>query len=365
MSQELPLVSYHEALGAQWSFFGGYQMPIRYHSEISEHLSTRQNAGLFDLSHMGEFLVRGPKAAEFLQKMTPNDISKLTPGKAQYNLLLNPEGGIIDDLIVYQLEDALYLLVVNAANTQKDWEWLTEHLPVQGVTMQNISEETVLLAVSGPRSTEIVALLTDLPVHQMRYYMGLKGTVAGVKNVWVATTGYTGEWTYELFLRAEDAPRLWEAIWEVGKPHGLTPAGLAARNTLRLEMGYLLHGKDITEQTSPWQARLDWVVKLKKGDFIGRESLLQEKNQGIKQFLWGLVLPDRLIARDGTSLTHHGEPIGLVTSGSYSPTLQKGIALAYLPADYNHTQVEVPIRSSVQTATLVRPPFVTQTSLKK
>lgn len=365
MSQKLPLVSYHEALGAQWSFFAGYQMPIRYHSEISEHLATRQNAGLFDLSHMGEFLVRGPKAGEFLQKITSNDLSKLTPGKAQYNLLLNPEGGIIDDLIVYQLEDTLYLLVVNAANTQKDWEWITEHLPAQGVEVQNISQETVLLALSGPRSKEIMASVTDLLIDKMRYYTGLKGTVAGVKNVWVATTGYTGEWTYELFVRVEDAPRLWEALWEAGKNYHLTPAGLAARNTLRLEMGYLLHGKDITEQTSPWEARLDWVVKIHKGDFIGREALLHQKAQGVKQLLWGLVLPDRFIARDGTSLTHQGKPIGTVTSGSYSPTLQKGIALGYLPADYSLPQVEVPIRSSMQMATLVRPPFVTETSLKK
>lgn len=339
-------------------------MPLRYRGEIKEHQAVREKVGLFDLSHMGEFLVRGRRAAEYLQRLLTNDVARLAPGRAQYSFLLNPQGGVLDDLIVYQLEPELFLLVVNAANTEKDWAWLQDNPPPPGVELQNISEETVLLALSGPESTAVLAPLTDAEaVSALPYYSCYKGTVAGIPHVLVATTGYTGEWTYELFVRREEGPRLWEALMEQG---GVQPAGLAARNTLRLEMGYLLCGQDMDEETTPLEAGAGWAVKLDKGDFIGRQALLQQKAQGLSRKLVGLMSESpRAIPRDGMALlSEAGEPLGRITSGSLSPTLQRGVALGYVPPSVALGQkVWIELRRERVPLTITRPPFVSDTSL--
>jgi len=351
-------------LGAQITVFGGWAMPLRYQSELKEHQAVREKVGLFDLSHMGEFLVRGPGAAAYLQRLLTNDLARLTPGRAQYTFLLNPQGGVLDDLIVYQLEPQLFLLVVNAAHIEKDWAWLQDNLPSAGVELQNISEETVLLALSGPDSTTILTPLTEgAEVSTLPYYACYKGVVAGISEVLVATTGYTGEWTYELFVRREAGTHLWEAIMNQGS---VQPAGLSARNTLRLEMGYLLCGQDIDEETTPLEAGAGWAVKLEKGDFIGRGALLRQKAQGLTRKLVGLVSESpRVIPREGIALlSEAGQPLGRITSGTLSPTLQRGIALGYVPATVSiGEKVWIDLRGQRVPLTVTRPPFVSDTSL--
>ncbi len=351
-------------MGAQITVFGGWEMPLRYQSELKEHQAVRERVGLFDLSHMGEFLVRGPGAAAYLQRLLTNDLARLTPGRAQYTFLLNPQGGVLDDLIVYQLEPELFLLVVNAAHIEKDWVWLQDHLPSAGVELQDISEETVLLALSGPDSTTILSPLAEnVGVSTLPYYSCDKGVVAGISNVLVATTGYTGEWTYELFVRREAGTRLWEAIMNQG---AVQPAGLSARNTLRLEMGYLLCGQDMDEETTPLEAGAGWAVKLDKGDFIGREALLRQKAQGPTRKLVGLVSESpRVIPREGMALlSEGGQPLGRITSGTLSPTLQRGIALGYVPATVSvGEKVWIDLRGQRVPLTVTRPPFVSDTSL--
>ncbi|MCS6790075.1 MAG: glycine cleavage system aminomethyltransferase GcvT [Bacteroidia bacterium] len=364
MVKQTPLYEIHKGLGAAFLPFGGWEMPLRYKSEKAEHEAVRQRVGLFDLSHMGEFLVRGPKAGEYLQRLLTQDIRRLTPGKAQYTFLLHPQGGILDDLIVYQLEPELYMLVVNAATTEKDLSWLKEHLPSTGVVIEDITQETVLLALSGPRSAEILASLTALPVKEMPYYTTHKGEVAGIPNVLVATTGYTGEWTYELFVRRDAGHKLWEAL--LSADAAIVPAGLSARNTLRLEMGYLLYGTDIDENTTPLQAGAGWAVKLDKGEFIGREALLRQKEQGLPSRLYGLISPSsKYIPRNGMPLQDEaGALIGRITSGSISPSLNIGIALAYLPPAYKpEDKVYMELRGEKVALVVVRPPFVKETSL--
>ncbi len=365
MLKSTPLREVHIQAGATLTAFGGWEMPLRYKSELSEHHAVRQNVGLFDLSHMGEFLVRGAGAAAWLNSLLTNDIHKLSPGKAQYTFLLNPQGGIIDDLIVYQIEPELFMLVVNAATTQKDWEWLQAHLPASGVSLEDISGETVLLALSGPASEAVLQKLTDLPVGEMPYYTCRRGTVAGIENVLVATTGYTGEWTYELFVRKAHGVTLWEALMQAGE---VVPAGLAARNTLRLEMGYLLYGTDADEQTTPLEAGVGWAVKLDKGAFIGQEALRQQKQRGLSRRLFGLVSESaRVIPRNNTPLLNEkGEEIGRITSGSIGPTVGRGIALGYLPTGYEIGQtVYFQLRGQMMPLTIVRPPFVQETSLAR
>ncbi len=345
--------------------FGGWQMPLRYQSEVAEHHTVRQKVGLFDLSHMGEFLVRGDQAEAFLQSLLTNDLSRLPVGKAQYTFLLNAEGGILDDLIAYKIAPDLFMLVVNAANTPKDWAWLNERVPA-GVTLEDISDRTVLIALSGPHSTAILAPLTEAPIASLPYYAFVKGTVAGIPNVLIATTGYTGEWTYELFVLAEEGIRLWQALMKAGESHGLQPAGLAARNTLRLEMGYLLCGTDIDETTTPLEAGAGWAVKLQKGPFLGREALLRQKTEGLTRRLVGLVTTEaRFIPRGGMPiLDAHRTPIGRITSGSISPTLKVGIGLGYVPAPYQEGDtVYLDLRGQLVPLTIRKPPFVGPTSL--
>ncbi|MDW8015184.1 MAG: glycine cleavage system aminomethyltransferase GcvT [Bacteroidia bacterium] len=364
MLKKTPLSSIHTKLGATFTAFGGWEMPLRYKSELAEHQAVRGFAGLFDLSHMGEFLVRGPKAASWLNTILTNDISKLRPGKAQYTLMVNQQGGVIDDLIVYQLEAELFMLVVNAATTQKDWEWLQSHLPQSGVSLENISDQTVLLALSGPQSESILSTLTSLPVSEMGYYTCTKGTVAKISGVLVSTTGYTGEWTYELFVRQEEGAALWEALQAGGR---VSPAGLAARNTLRLEMGYLLYGADMDEETTPLEVGLEWVVKLEKGEFIGRDALrLQKQKGGPNRRLVGLISEsNRIIPRAGMPLLDEaGQVIGRITSGSIGPSVGRGIALGFVPATYSvGEQVYFMVREQRMSLNITRPPFLQETSL--
>ncbi|MCX8113341.1 MAG: glycine cleavage system aminomethyltransferase GcvT [Bacteroidia bacterium] len=365
MLKSTPLREKHVQLGATMTPFGGWDMPLRYKSELSEHQATRAQAGLFDLSHMGEFLVRGPASASWLNSILTQDIYKLPPGKAQYNFLLRPDGGIIDDLIVYRIESDLFMLVVNAATTEKDWGWLQENLPREGVSIQNISDETVLLALSGPASEAILCSLTSLPIGEMPYYTCTKGEVAGISNVLIATTGYTGEWTYELFVRRDQGALLWDVLLS---NEMVSPAGLAARNTLRLEMGYLLYGTDIDEQVTPLEAGASWAVKLDKGEFIGRAALLRQKERGINRRLYGLLSDSsRVIPRNNTPLFNEsGQEIGRITSGSIGPSVGKGIALGYLPSDYKvGMTVYMALRGQMVPLTIEKPPFVRDTSLTR
>ncbi|MBX3103113.1 MAG: glycine cleavage system aminomethyltransferase GcvT [Bacteroidetes bacterium] len=360
-----PLHAWHVAQGAQMMPFAGYDMPVRYSSDKQEHLCVREKVGLFDVSHMGEFLVRGPKALELLQRATSNDLTKNLVGKAQYNTLPNPQGGIVDDLIIYRLEEELFLVVVNASNIEKDWNWLSS-LNTEGAEMQNLSEETALLALSGPLSLATLSKLTTAPVGDLTYYAHMKATVAGIDNVLVATTGYTGERTFELYVRADQAVKLWEALMEAGKSQGIQPIGLGARDTLRLEMGYMLYGNDITDTTSPLEAGLGWVTKLDKGvEFTAADLLRKQKAAGISRKLVAFELQERGIPRGHLPIVHNGQIVGEVTSGTFSPSLNKGIGLGYVPTTLSAvgTEIAVRIREKDHKAVVVKAPFLAETSL--
>lgn len=364
--KQTPLHAQHLALGAKMMPFAGYDMPVRYAGDQAEHMAVRQAAGLFDVSHMGEFLLHGPKAAELLQRITTNDISKLAPGKAQYNCLPTPEGGIVDDLIVYQLHDELYMAVVNAANIEKDWNWMSQH-NTEGVEMENISESTALLALSGPQAWPILSKLAPATVAQVPYYAHTRVDVGPAQKVLVATTGYTGERTFELYVDSSQAPALWDALLEAGQEHGIQPVGLGARDTLRLEMGYMLYGNDITVETNPLEAGLGWITKLKKGPFVGSEAIAQVKEQGLSRKLVGIRLEDKGICRAGSDLLHNGQTVGTLTSGGFSPSLQQSIGLGYVPAALAEpgTELQVQVRNRTLAAVVQRPPFVQGTSLAK
>jgi aminomethyltransferase len=349
----------HVSLGARLVPFAGFWMPIQYRGIIPEHMAVRTKAGLFDVSHMGEFVVEGTAAAEFLQRMTVNNVTALEVGQAQYSALCYEDGGIVDDLLIYRFEDH-YLLVVNAANIEKDYQWLADHLPDQ-VRLRNVSDELNLVALQGPLSREILQPLTDVDLQNLPYYHFTTGSVAG-QAVTVARTGYTGELGYELFATGTAIIPVWDAILERGEPLGLQPAGLGARDTLRLEMKYCLYGNDIDETTHPFEAGLGWIVKLDKGPFIGRDALV-EKKQALKRRLVCLELVDRGIPRSGYAVYgENNQAIGTVTSGGHSPSLQKGIGLAYVDKPYDKvgTVVAVDIRGKRKTAQVVKPPFYKQ-----
>ncbi|MCS7188885.1 MAG: glycine cleavage system aminomethyltransferase GcvT [Bacteroidia bacterium] len=369
MLKKSPLYALHQQIGAHFTAFGGWEMPLRYVGEIAEHQAVRQRVGLFDLSHMGEILVRGPEAFNFLQYMLSNDLRKVQVGRAQYTFLLNVSGGVIDDLIVYQLEPELFLLVVNAANTSKVVEWLQEHLPSEGVSLEDISEETVLLALSGPLSTEVLSsFVKEVRLGELPYYAFTRGKVGEIPDVLIATTGYTGEWTYELFVRLDWGEKLWQMLLEWGGGRAVQPAGLGARNTLRLEMGYLLCGVDMDETISPLEAGAAWAVKLDKGDFIGRSALQRQKAKGLERRLVGLLSESsRVIPRNGMPLLNEGgEVVGRITSGSLSPSLQRGVALGYLPPSYSYgDKVYISLRGQLVPLKITSTPFVTETSLSR
>lgn len=357
-----PFTDKHIALGAKMAEFAGYNMPISYSGINDEHATVRNTAGIFDVSHMGEFLLKGPHALDLIQRVCSNDASKLTSGKAQYSCLPNETGGIVDDLIVYCMEpDNLYLLVVNASNIEKDWNWISR-FNTQGVEMENISEQTSLLAIQGPKACEILQELTDVDLAGMKYYTFQKGTFAGVENVLISATGYTGSGGVEIYFedKGDDASRIWDSILAVGGPKGLKPIGLGARDTLRLEKGFCLYGNDIDDTTSPLEAGLGWITKFTK-DFTNSENLKAQKEAGVNRKIVGLEMIDRGIPRHGYIIADTaGNEIGVITSGTQSPTLGKAIAMGYVATDLakEGTEVAVVVRDKHLKAKVVKMPFL-------
>ena len=351
---------FHEAMGAKMVEFAGYYMPLQYAGVIEEHESVRKGVGVFDVSHMGEFWVKGPKALDFVQWVTSNDASKLVPGKVQYSCFPNGQGGIVDDLLVYKVDDVTYLLVVNAANIDKDWAWCNKNNKM-GASLYNASDEIAQLAIQGPKALEAMQKLTDTKVTDMEYYTFRKLTFAGVKDVIFATTGYTGSGGCEIYMSNEDAPKIFNAVFEVGKEYGIKPIGLAARDTLRLEMGYCLYGNDINDTTSPIEAGLGWITKFTDAkDFIDKAYLLKQKNEGVKHRLVGFVMDDKGIARHGYDITDAaGNKIGEVTSGSMGPTLKFPVGMGYVPAELSKegSTIYVKVREKVLRAHVVKFPF--------
>ena len=348
----------HEALGAKMVPFAGYNMPVQYEGVTAEHLSVRENVGVFDVSHMGEFIIRGEGAFELLQKVTTNDVSKLVDGKVQYTCLPNGKGGIVDDLLVYRMDEQTYFLVVNASNIAKDWDWISKH-NTAGVEMVNISEDTSLLAVQGPEAAEALQSLTEMNISDMKYYTFQKGVFAGKENVLVSTTGYTGAGGFEIYFKNEDAEEIWKAIFEAGKDSNITPVGLAARDTLRLEMGFCLYGNDIDDTTYPLEAGLGWITKF-TNDFVDSTFLQKQKEAGITKCLVGFELIDRGVPRQGYDVVNQeGEKIGNVTSGTMAPSLKKAIGLAYVPKDMTTpgTEIYIAVRKKQLKAKVVSLPF--------
>ena len=357
-----PFTQKHIALGAKMAEFAGYNMPISYTGINEEHAAVRNNAGVFDVSHMGEFIVKGENALELIQRITSNDASKLTAGKAQYSCFTNEEGGIIDDLIVYCVEEnKVYMLVVNSGNIDKDWNWVTKH-NTKNVELHNISEETCLLAIQGPNATKILQQLTEIDIMNLKYYTFVKGRFAGVENVLISATGYTGSGGVEIYFENKDgaADIIWDKIFEVGSPLGLKPIGLGARDTLRLEMGYCLYGNDIDDTTSPLEAGLGWITKFTK-EFTAKNILEKQKAEGVSQKLVGLEMVEKGIPRHDYEIKDHsGASIGRVTSGTQSPSLGKAIAIGYVNTVYStiDQQVYVKVRDKLLIAKVVKMPFV-------
>ena len=348
----------HEALGAKMVPFAGYNMPVQYEGVTAEHLSVRENVGVFDVSHMGEFIIRGEGAFELVQKVTSNDVSKLVDGKVQYTCLPNGNGGIVDDLLVYRMDEKTYFLVVNASNIAKDWDWISKH-NTAGVEMVNISEETSLLAVQGPKAAKALESLTEMNISDMKYYTFQKGNFAGKENVLISTTGYTGAGGFEIYFNNDDAEEIWKAIFEAGKDSNISPVGLAARDTLRLEMGFCLYGNDIDDTTSPLEAGLGWITKF-TNDFVDSDFLQKQKEAGITKLLVGFELVDRGVPRQGYDVVNQeGEKIGNVTSGTMAPSLKKGIGLAYIPKDMTApgTEIYIAVRKKQLKAKVVALPF--------
>lgn len=357
-----PFTDKHIALGAKMAAFAGYNMPISYSGINEEHHTVRRAAGVFDVSHMGEFILKGEGALDLIQRVTSNDASKLTAGKAQYSCLPNENGGIVDDLLVYCVEEnKVYMLVVNASNVEKDWDWIQKHND-KGVEMHNISDETCLLAVQGPNATKILQSLTEMDILNLKYYTFVKGEFAGVKNVLVSATGYTGAGGVEIYFEDKDgaADKIWNAIFEAGGPQGLKPIGLAARDTLRLEMGFCLYGNDIDDTTSPLEAGLGWITKLSKEAFTAKEILQKQKEEGIGRKLVGFEMVDKGIPRHHYEICDaEGKQIGYVTSGTQSPSLNKAIGLGYV--ELGHAAIDSPVyikvRDKLLQAKVAKVPF--------
>ena len=361
-----PLHDIHAALGARMVPFAGYAMPIQYPAGIrAEHAAVRTSAGIFDVSHMGEFTVRGPQAAEFVQYLTVNDVSRVAVGQAQYSALCNEEGRPLDDLLVYRFEDR-FVLVVNAGNRAKDWRWVSEHAAPFDVELSDDSDSVALIALQGPASEKILAPVTDVDLGAVGYYRFAEGAVGGARGV-ISRTGYTGEDGFELYVPATEAEAVWNAVSGAGEAFGLQPAGLGARDSLRLEMGYALYGNDIDEEHTALESGLGWIVKLQAGEFIGRDALAAEKARGVRRRLTGIRLTARGFPRPGYPIVHAGQDVGTVTSGVASPSLGEGIALGYLPADAARpgTEVGIRIRNRVIPAITQRPPFYTGGSIRR
>jgi len=357
-----PFTNKHIALGAKMADFAGFNMPISYTGINDEHAAVRNNAGVFDVSHMGEFMVKGPAALDLIQRITSNDASKLTAGKAQYSCMPNNEGGIVDDLLVYCIEENnVYMLVVNAGNINKDWAWVSQH-NTGGAELHNISDATCLLAIQGPNATKILQPLTDIDILNMKYYTFAKGTFAGVDNVLISATGYTGSGGVEIYFEDKNgaADKIWNAIFEAGKTAGIKPIGLGARDTLRLEMGFCLYGNDIDDITSPIEAGLGWITKFSK-DFTSRATFEAQKEKGPAKKLIGFEMLEKGIARHDYEIKNfEGRTIGCVTSGTQAPTLGKAIGMGYVESKYAVTgnDIFIKVRNTLLKAVVVKMPFV-------
>lgn len=358
-----PFYEVHKQAGAKLIDFGGFEMPVQYSGIKNEHEAVRNRAGVFDVSHMGEVMFTGPHAKEAVQYLAVNDVNKLVPGKAQYSAMCYEDGGIVDDLLVYMLDENEYLLVVNASNKDKDLEWMISNNPHKA-EITDISDETCLLAVQGPLSVQILQKLTDTDLSEIKFYTFKKGTFAGYEDVILSATGYTGEKGFELYFSSKkaDPENIWNKILEAGADEGLLPAGLGARDTLRLEMGYALYGNDITKETNTIEAGLGWITKFDKGDFIGREALLKAKEEGAARKLCGFITDSaRNIPRNGYKITDvDGNEIGFVTSGSQSITSGIGIGMGYVKTEFakSETLIKIQIRKKLVDAIVKRPPFI-------
>lgn len=359
----------HASLGAKIVPFAGYEMPVSYAGIIDEHNSVRNAVGVFDVSHMGEFIVKGTQALDLIQKVTSNDASKLEIGEVQYSCLPNNKGGIVDDLLVYRLPEdncsageRAYMLVVNASNIEKDWNWINSHNNFEA-KLTDISEKTSLLAIQGPKAAAALQSLTEIDLQGMKYYTFAKGKFAGIDNVLVSATGYTGAGGFEVYVDDKDAEKLWDAVFAAGEAYGIQPIGLGARDTLRLEMGFCLYGNDIDDTTSPIEAGLGWITKLKKGDFVGREFCVNHKENGSDRKLVGFVVNDKRPARHGYAvLDADGNHIGIVTSGSTSPSLGYPIGLAYVKTAFSAlgSAIYIDVRGKAIEAKVSGLPFVSK-----
>lgn len=352
------LTHIHEQLGAKIVPFAGYQMPIQYEGVIGEHETVRNGVGVFDVSHMGEFHLKGKNALALIQKVTSNDASVLTDGKVQYSCMPNDKGGIVDDLLVYRIHEEEYMLVVNASNIEKDWNWIQQHNDL-GVEMINNSDEFSLLAIQGPKACEALQSLTSVDLKSVKYYTFTIDTFAGVSNVIISATGYTGSGGFEIYFKNADAERIWNAVFESGKEFGIKPIGLAARDTLRLEMGFCLYGNDIDDTTSPLEAGLGWITKFTK-DFVNSKALQKQKEEGVTRKLVAFEMTEKGIPRHGYDIVNeNGEKIGTVTSGTMSPSLKIGIGLGYVTKVYakRDTEIYIQIRKKTIPAKVVRLPF--------
>lgn len=355
----VPLHQLHIRLGAKMVPFAGFEMPVRYSSDLDEHHTVRNAVGVFDVSHMGEFSVKGPGALALIQKVSANDASVLYDGKVQYSYLPNATGGVVDDLLVYRIAEDDYFLVVNASNIEKDWNWIQSQ-NTEGVAMENLSDSLCLLAVQGPNATAALQKLTDVNLASMEYYTFRIGEMAGIKDIIISATGYTGAGGFEIYVKNADAEKMWDAVFEAGAEYGIKPVGLGARDTLRLEKAFCLYGNDIDDETSPLEAGLGWVTKFTK-DFINSEALKAQKEAGLKSKLIGFEMIDRGIPRGHYELCDaEGNKLGEVTSGTQSPTLQKGIGLGYVPSEFSKagTEIFVKVRDRLLKAQVVKTPFV-------
>lgn len=372
-SEELkktPLHAEHLALKARMVPFGGWHMPVQYSGLVDEHKSVRHTVGIFDVSHMGELNVTGRGATEFLQNMTTNDLTKLSIGQAQYSALCYPNGTLVDDIIIYKRGLDSYFICVNASNIEKDHNWLAEHLPQQGVILENLSQDYAQIAVQGPRSRELVQKIADIRIDNLAYYHFAEGKVLGTPSI-IARTGYTGELGYEIYLPAPSASKIWNGLLDAGHTFGVKPCGLGARDTLRLEVGYLLYGQDMDNTTTALECGLSWITKFDKSDFIGKAALITQKASGVSKKLVGFEMQDKAVGRHGYKVfaqdSEAAEPVGVITSGTPSPTLSKNVGLTYLEAENSAlgTKIWVDIRGEKKPALVVKKPFFVHGSVQR
>ena len=357
--KKVPLNHIHEKLGAKMVPFAGFNMPVRYSSDLKEHMTVRNGVGVFDVSHMGEFTIQGPQALDLIQRVTSNDANKLVNGQAQYSCLPNDTGGVVDDLIVYKIKNDDYVVVVNASNIEKDWNWISK-FNTKGADMKNVSDDTCLFAVQGPKAKDVLQKLTATNLSEIKYYHFAIGEFAGCKNVCMSNTGYTGAGGFEIYVHKTDAEKVWNAIFDAGKDEGIEPIGLGARDTLRLEMGFCLYGNDIDDSTSPLEGGLGWITKFTK-DFTNSSQLKKQKEEGVSKKLVGFKMIDKGIPRHGYVIKNAGDDvIGRVTSGTISPVLGIGIGLGYVTSQHSAigSEIFIDVRGRRLKAEVVKPPFV-------